>query len=222
MYETILFDFDGTLTPSLTIWMASFQYALKQYNIDMSDEKIVASCFYRPFEDVALDHGISDAEELKQHVYDGLDQGFMEAKTVFGAVDLIVDCRSRGLKTGMVTSSHRSLVDASLPRLGLAHLFDVIVTSDDVVNFKPHPEPVLLALRHLDMSPETALFVGDSQADILSGQAAHVETALFLPDSHKLYYNFDKLRALNPTLVFREYSELSKWIDLRAPAELTR
>jgi len=56
----------------------------------------------------------------------------------------------------------------------------VIVGADDVVNPKPHPEPVELALRLLGADPGTTVYVGDSVHDMESGRAAGVRTAAAL------------------------------------------
>ena len=217
MYETILFDFDGTLTPSLDIWLQSFHYALKKYGQQHSDEHVIKYCFYRSFADVASDFGIPDGEELRGHVYTGLETGFTQAVAVSGAREFIEACLRANITTGLVTSSHRTLVDAALEHLDFTELFPVVITSDDVAHYKPHPEPVLRALNSLNKLPDKCLFVGDSSADILSGQAAGVHTALFLPESHRLYYDFDLLISLNPTFTFNSFDQLGERLNLSLP-----
>ena len=57
---------------------------------------------------------------------------------------------------------------------------DVIVGADDVLNPKPHPEPVEKALELMGASREDAVYVGDSVHDMESGRAAGVRTAAVL------------------------------------------
>jgi pyrophosphatase PpaX len=57
---------------------------------------------------------------------------------------------------------------------------ELVIGADDVVNPKPHPEPVELALRWLGEPAEGALYVGDSVHDMESGRAAGVKTAAVL------------------------------------------
>ena len=50
-----------------------------------------------------------------------------------------------------------------------------IVTVEDVVHPKPHPEPVLKAMGELGASPEHTWMVGDSPADMGAAKAAGVQ-----------------------------------------------
>jgi pyrophosphatase PpaX len=49
-----------------------------------------------------------------------------------------------------------------------------VIASDSTERHKPHPEPVLMALRHLGYAPAEAIFVGDSPYDMQAGCAAGV------------------------------------------------
>ena len=57
---------------------------------------------------------------------------------------------------------------------------ELIIGADDVVNPKPHPEPVQEALRRLGEPATGAVYVGDSVHDMESGRAAGVKTAAVL------------------------------------------
>lgn len=64
----------------------------------------------------------------------------------------------------IATNRGRSL-PLVLERLGLAHFFDLIVSSLDVVNPKPHPESLRLILQHFRLAPREALYIGDAAVD---------------------------------------------------------
>jgi pyrophosphatase PpaX len=53
---------------------------------------------------------------------------------------------------------------------------DYVVAFEDVVNVKPHPEPVYKALKFLGVGPENTVMAGDSDADILAGKNAGTST----------------------------------------------
>ena len=90
--------------------------------------------------------------------------------------DLLMNLKMRGLKLGIVTGKAKRSLDISMEALAITDLFDVIITGDDVVQPKPHPEGLLKALAHLDVSNHEAMFVGDSDADIQAGKDADVYT----------------------------------------------
>lgn len=214
MYRTILFDFDGTLVPSLELWLRAFQYAIAQYGREIPEQTIIDRFYYRDYSDVCAEFGFPSADELRDHVHDGLTIAYQSAELFDGARELLGAVKAAGMKTGLVTSSPRLQVSTALSLLGIDGAFDTIVTGDDIVNYKPHPEPVLLALSRLEETPDGALFVGDYIFDVLAGNAAGVTTALFLPDRHTRFYDFDKLRATGPDLVFSSYHDLGKHLGL--------
>ena len=72
-----------------------------------------------------------------------------------------------------VADSLRSVVDD----------FDVVITRDDPVRPKPHPDGVLLAAERFQVDPQTVLVVGDFHFDIDAGRQAGALTAL-LDEGH--------------------------------------
>ena len=60
--------------------------------------------------------------------------------------------------------------------MGILPLLSDIVADEDVVNKKPHAEPVLVLLNRHGAKREDALVVGDTDYDIIMGKAAGVQT----------------------------------------------
>jgi len=207
-YETILFDFDGTLTHSLPLWMRAYQFALSQYGIDLPSDQVIGKCFYRPWEDLVTDFELPCIIEFSKHVHVGLEAAMPEA-VLFDDVEQVLEtCHKRGIALGIVTSSTKRVVKQFIEENNLEGYFQTVITADDIINFKPHPEPVFKALDALQRDAKTCLFVGDSSADMLAAHSAGTEKALFLPDEHIIYYDFQTLRAHEPHVVFHKYSEL--------------
>ncbi|ANT65582.1 MULTISPECIES: HAD family hydrolase [Prosthecochloris] len=76
------------------------------------------------------------------------------------------------VRMGVVTGSPRHKVDMMHQSAGIASLFEVVVTADDVTMTKPHPEPYLLAVARLRVDPERVLAVEDSVRGLRSAHAA--------------------------------------------------
>jgi len=72
---------------------------------------------------------------------------------------------------GVVTSGSRLLATSRLPFCGLP-IPDVLVTSDDVINGKPHPEPYLKGAARLGFSPADCVVIEDAPAGIEAARAA--------------------------------------------------
>ena len=97
-----------------------------------------------------------------------------------GVKPMLEELYSRGVKLGIVTQKTRSFeingysagAIRELEELGVARLFSAIVGFEDVSRYKPEPDAVNLALRHLNKQPRETLMVGDSSADIEAATAA--------------------------------------------------
>jgi pyrophosphatase PpaX len=207
-YSTILFDFDGTLTPSLELWVEGLRHAFAKFDKFPSDDEIINRVLYRDYEEVVADFKLSSTEEFSQHVEVGLSESFARATLFEGVVEVLEECSNLKIKMGVVTSSPRVIVNRTLRKWKVHSFFKSIVTADDITHFKPHPEPVLLAMKRLKGLAPECLFIGDSMHDILAGQAAGIETALFFPDNHSQFYDYNALVDAGPDFIFRSYKDV--------------
>ncbi len=85
------------------------------------------------------------------------------------------------LPFGLATSSRRPWVDKHFAAHGLDTRFRAVVTRQDVVEGKPHPEPYLHASKLLGALPENVLALEDSYAGVTSAHAAGCMTVM-VPD----------------------------------------
>ncbi len=83
-----------------------------------------------------------------------------------GALDALNYVHSIRLKCGLYTLCGRRPTIKILKRFNLVKYFNVIVTRDDVENFKPHPEHLLKAIEALSLKPSQVIVVGDSVIDV--------------------------------------------------------
>jgi phosphoglycolate phosphatase len=87
-----------------------------------------------------------------------------------GVVDALKTLKRMGLKSGLCTINSEKSVNRILERFGIAGLFDVIISRNQVKHVKPDPEHLEAALKVLDVSPEETLVVGDSRVDMQSAK----------------------------------------------------
>jgi pyrophosphatase PpaX len=181
--QTLLFDLDGTIIDSIQLIVDSYHHTLRVHgHPPRTDAEWLAGIgtplrvqFLEWADDPAvLDAMIATYREFNLARHDEHVQPYA------GVVDQIRAIRARGIRTGLVTSKNRY---GAARGLGLCHpepLMDVLVCADDVVNPKPHPEPVQKALSLLGASADTTVYIGDSVHDMRSGRAAGVRTAAVL------------------------------------------
>ncbi|WP_051786088.1 HAD family hydrolase [Endozoicomonas numazuensis] len=102
-------------------------------------------------------------------------------QTKKGFVELFQWLRSQPLKLGLVTSSRSTSVNHHFASRSELASFNVVVTSEQVVNGKPDPEPYLLACQKLEVAPEETVVFEDSNNGIRSAFKAGCRT-IMVPD----------------------------------------
>jgi pyrophosphatase PpaX len=180
--QTFLFDLDGTLIDSVRLILDSYHHTLAAHGLPpRSDEdwlRGVGTPLTVQFAEWH-DPGMLEALIATYREYNLANHDRMV--TVYpGIVDAVRAVRKAGRATGLVTSKNRSGALRGLALARLEPMMDVLVCADEVTNPKPHPEPVEKALALLGAEPATAVYVGDSIHDMVSGRAAGVRTAAAL------------------------------------------
>lgn len=175
--ETILFDLDGTLIDTNELIQVSFEYTFKKYNYNFTHEEIL-SFNGPPLWDTFYQLNPDLAPEMMQ-TYQNHNHAHHEAylKIYPHVLETVNKLKSEGFKLGIVTSKKKEGVDLGLNITGLGQYFDTIITVDDVIHPKPHPESVVKAMQDLDALPEQTIMIGDNYHDIEAGKNAGTLTA---------------------------------------------
>lgn len=88
----------------------------------------------------------------------------------------------QALKTGYglaVATNRSNTIGNVLSTHGLDNFFDIVVSSLDVKNPKPHPESLFKILDFFGIRPEQAVYIGDSMVDYKVCRAAGVPLIAF-------------------------------------------
>ena len=88
---------------------------------------------------------------------------------------LLKNLKNRQFKTAIVTTKYNYRIKQIVTKFDIANLIDVIVGGEDVVNPKPHPEPIENAIKLLNVCPENCLYIGDSLIDAEAAFRANVD-----------------------------------------------
>lgn len=110
----------------------------------------------------------------KNAVYDELVRGGGIALRG-GVLELMQECRGRGVRMGIATTTSRRNLDALLGvHLGAqwAEAFAVTVCGEDVQRKKPDPEVYVAALRALELGPLEVVAIEDSPGGVAAARAA--------------------------------------------------
>src|SRR5579862_1835395 len=169
--SAVLFDLDGVLVDSTGAVESLWRLWAKERGVDI--EKVLSIAHgVRAVEVIrAVAPDLDPEEELrgleKWHVadHDGIE-------VMPGSVDLVRSIPEG--RWGVVTSGSREIVTERL-RLAGVPLPKVMITADDVVNGKPHPEPYLKGAQELGVRPEDCVVIEDAPAGIAAAHAAKMK-----------------------------------------------
>jgi pyrophosphatase PpaX len=174
----ILFDLDGTLIDTIELILSSARHAFEEWPVRPTDEEWVRG-IGTPLVQQLRAYAANDDEvalllaryrRYQNEHHDRLTRCYDDVPDVIAAL------ADRGHQMAVVTSKASPIAHQSLAFVGLDHFFPVVVGCDDTARHKPDPEPVRVALSRLGVSPDDAVFVGDSPHDILAGNGADVMT----------------------------------------------
>lgn len=171
-----LFDLDGTIVDSeprsFTAWTRLFDAHGAPW-----DERLIRSFIGRRGIDVMAD---------LMHLFPGMTTEQLRAEALSyvrakdlppllplaGAVELVGRVAASGAPVALVTSGGRDYAEEALGDLGVRPAFTVLVTADDVVEGKPHPEGYRLACDRLGVCPGETVAFEDAPAGIAAVRAA--------------------------------------------------
>lgn len=175
MTDTIIFDLDGTLLDTLEDLKDSVNYALDAFNLPERSLREVRSFVGNGVEvlmEKAIAGAVSKEEEekclslFKEHYSRNMNN---KTKPYNGILNLIKSLRERNYHIAIVSNKFDSAVK-ELNEIYFEGMFPVAIGSSETVAKKPAPDSVFEALRYLGVSKESAIYVGDSDVDVMTAK----------------------------------------------------
>lgn len=177
--KVVLFDLDGTIIDTEPYHYKCWNSILNNHGFDISYQHYLANfagvaidqnC-ERLIERYQLNAGVKDLRAQKEEMMIDflLNNDLSAMPYVRDTIDFLID---QQIKLGLVTSSSAEETKIILRGLHLEHVFSYIVTRDDVVNKKPHPEPYLSAKQFFNLPANSFVVFEDSISGIESAKDA--------------------------------------------------
>jgi 2-haloacid dehalogenase len=84
---------------------------------------------------------------------------------------MLRELKQRGIKLAILSNGSPPMLAALTRNLGLEHVFDAVLSVEEVGVFKPHPSVYGLAAQRLDLAPERICFLSSNGWDAFSAKA---------------------------------------------------
>ena len=181
--KAVLFDLDGTLVDSVRDLAESVNLTREHYGLNRLPDATVTAFIGNGVYNL-LGKSLETGDQTKiQEAYE-IFQGHYRihcvdhTKPFPGAFDLLNTLKEKNVRMGVVSNKPQEFTDLVLKQLNLAPYFGVAFGPESTTHRKPHPEPLLTALRQLNVPPQEAIMIGDSIVDIQAAQAVPLRVAV--------------------------------------------
>ena len=180
--DALLFDLDGTVLDTARDFEYVLNLQLAEHGrkpIDYQRLRGVVSSGARAM--VSLGFGIDEEhpefDTLKQQFLTLYGNYLCSASRLFPGMSEVIDWAQReAIPMAIVTNKPSTFTLPLMDKLKLSQYFASIVCPDHVTHAKPHPEPILLACKQLNVTPHRCLYIGDHLRDIEAGRHAAMAT----------------------------------------------
>ncbi len=184
--KALIFDLDGTLADTMPIHYTAWKNASAIFGVDFSVElfsQLAGIPLYPTVEKLNQLFGKNiDPKELGDIKEAEFEKNMHLTPEIKIITDLVREYHGK-LPMAVGTGGSRRLSLKTLGIIGLRDYFDILVTSEDVSNFKPHPETFVKCAELMGVNPKDCEVFEDG---ILGIQAAKT-AGMMVVDVTKYY-----------------------------------
>lgn len=209
--KAVLFDLDGTLVDTMEAFHNMVNSILREFGIperSFSDNvKLIGKPSKVIVETILRETGLNiEFEEFskimfREWVYNHMPK---QGKPYPDSLKVLNELKNRGYLLGVVSNTSKKELPHYLDSFNIREFFDVAISSGDVENPKPSPEPVLKAIGILNIRPFEAIMVGDRPEDVEAGRLAGTYTIAVFRGTRPR----SELEAAKPDFIINELSEI--------------
>ncbi len=189
-FKGIIFDLDGTLISSESVWNDIDYRFLKKRGYDVPEDycKIVSAMNFHQAavytnERFKLNENLNDIEqEWADMARDEYADSIPEKP---GARDFLIRLKEKNIKIALATASSEFLYKPALERLGMYEYFDFFAVTDNVKRGKGFPDIYEYACRGLSLETEDCAVFEDIIEAVRGAKAGGFYTVACMDRIHK-------------------------------------
>lgn len=179
LYQTVIFDLDGTLLNTLDDLAAATNYALAQHTLPLRTTEEVrwfVGNGIRKLIERAVPEGTPQPEQ--EEVYATFNEYYKlhcndKTQAYDGVMELLNALRKAGVKTAIVSNKADYGVQA-LTKQYFSGKLDAACGERSGIAKKPAPDMLFAVMQMLNATKETTIYVGDSDTDLATACNAGV------------------------------------------------
>ena len=172
MIKLVIFDLDGVLVEAKEIHYEALNKALGEYAISWDEHLSVYDGLKTNQKlDMLHEHKGLPKEQFKE-IWNNKQKYTLEAlrdlkpnHQLQVCMDMLI---AEGYKLAVCSNSIRKTILTVLSKFDIIDRFDLILSNEDIVNSKPHPEMYWKAMSKMGVLPEETLIVEDSPYGLLA------------------------------------------------------
>jgi beta-phosphoglucomutase len=173
--RAIVFDFNGTLSDDEPLLYEVYAELFAEHGRPLTEEAYLDELAGNTEEEIIRRWlGRVDEELIADRIARYVDRA-ADGRTVDDDVRAAVRYAAARVPIGVVSAATREEIDPVVAAAGLDGLFSVVVSSADVTQGKPHPEPYQRAAELLDLPPGDIVAFEDTEAGVASAKAAGMQ-----------------------------------------------
>lgn len=176
-YKTVIFDLDGTLLNTLDDLCDSLNYALQEHNYPthtLDEVKFFVGSGIKVMLERALPQGIDNFEDVYQTFMSHYEKNKTNKTAPYqGSYEAIKKLSEMNIKMAIVSNKYQKGVEEICQPL-FGKYIKVMVGEQPGLNKKPSKDMVIYAIEQLDSNLEEAIYVGDSDIDVLTAMNSNI------------------------------------------------
>ena len=210
--KAVVFDFDGLMVNTEQIYDEVGDELLgprgRQFSSELKDQMMgrpAAAAIQVMIDFHSLDDSVQDLIDESDEIFNRILP--LRLKPMPGLFELLEELMTASIPFGIATSSRPAFVNRALELVAIDASFQFILTGEDVVNGKPHPEIYHKAVANLELTAEGVLVLEDSEIGCRAAVAAGTR-AVAVPGEHSRHHNFSGAEFVADTLADRRIYDL--------------